>query len=367
MPGQNFLYRDIYKDLKEQIASGELKPEDKLPSEDEIARNFSVSKITVKKALGLLREEGLIRRVQGRGTFVNAPDATPAPKPEPQMGSRLIGLILEHVSSSFGLDMLYSIDRLLDAEGYKLCIRFTLGSIEKETEEINDLLKMNIAGLIIMPCHDSHYNMTILKLILEKFPVVLVDKRMHGLPIHSVCTDGREAMRLLVHHLKERGCKGAAIITIDPASTSSLGDRAEGFYKGLEETGMHCDGECILPRRVSNMLSSEAEPQYVNGIGNYLDSIDKLPDAFICTEYAIARALYVAAKKRGLMPGESFKACCIDENELATCGSFFTHMRQDEASIAARTVEILMGLLRGESGGRRDVRVPAIFHMGETT
>ena len=275
MQNKTFLYREIYQAIREQIASGELGPEDKLPTEDELARRYSVSKITVKKALEMLKDDGLILRVQGRGTFVRKIEPVESAR-ETLPRSRLIGLVLEHVSSSFGLNMMYYIGRRLDAAGYKLCIRFTFGSIEKETEEINDLLKMNVAGLIIMPCHDSHYNMTILRLILENFPIVLVDKRMHGLPISSVCTDGREAMRLLVHHLKERGCENAAVLTIDPASTSSLGDRAEGFYKGLEETRMACAGEWILPRRTGNMISSDPEPQYVSEIGKYLDSLEHL-------------------------------------------------------------------------------------------
>lgn len=367
MQNKTFLYRVIYEDLKRRISEGGLRPEDKLPSEEEIAQTYSVSKITVKKALELLKEDGLIHRVQGQGTFVAASEA---PKEEPSAApaaSRLIGLVLEHVSSPFGLDMMYRMIQLLDAEGYKLCIRFTFGSIEKETEEINDLLKMNVAGMIIMPCHDSHYNMTILRLILEHFPVVLIDKRMHGLPISSVCTDGREAMRLLIHHLKDRGCRSAAILTIDPASTSSLGDRAEGFYKGLEEVGLTCAGECILPRRTNDMLSSEPEPQYVKEIGAYLDGLDALPDSMVCTEYAIGRALYAAATKRGLKVGQDFKACCIDENALATQGSFFTHMHQDEIRIAEETVRLLLALLSGGRPEPRDVRVPARFFQGETT
>ena len=169
MQNKTFLYKGIYQTLRESILSGELGPEDKLPTEDELAQQYSVSKITVKKALELLKEDGLILRVQGRGTFVRRIER-PGEKRDAKAPSSLIGLVLEHVSSSFGLNMMYYIDRRLEAAGYKLCIRFTFGSIEKETEEINDLLDMNVAGMIIMPCHDSHYNMTILKLILENFP-----------------------------------------------------------------------------------------------------------------------------------------------------------------------------------------------------
>jgi len=366
MSNKVFMYQVIYQDFRRRILERELKPEERLPSEDELAVQYSVSKITVKKALELLKEEGLIYRVQGKGTFVSSIGGHQEPVSR-KSDLRLIGLVLEHVSSSFGLDMMYHIDQMLDACGYKLCVRFTYGNTEKETEEITTLLSMGVDGLIIMPCHDSHYNMTILKLILEGFPVVLVDKRMHGLPVSSVCTDGREAMRLLVHHLKERGCGNAALLTIDPASTSSLGDRTEGFYTGLEEMHMKCAGECILPRRTNDMISTEPESTYVEKIGEYLDALGELPDSFVCTEYAIGRALYVAAMKRGLKVGEDFKGCCIDESYLTTQGIFYTNMRQDERSIARETVRIILDMLRSAERSVFDVRIPALFQQGITT
>lgn len=366
MSNKVFMYQTIYHDYKKKIMEGVLRPEDRLPSEDELAAQYSVSKITVKKALELLKEDGLIHRIQGSGTFVSEVRAAELPAIK-KGNSRRIGLVLEHVSSSFGLDMMYYIDQMMDAQGYKLCIRFTYGSIEKETEEINALLSMDIDGLIIMPCHDSHYNMTILKLILENFPVVLVDKRMHGLPVSSVCTDGREAMRLLVHHLKERGCQNAALLTIDPASTSSLGDRTEGFYKGLDEMKMECAGECILPRRTTDMICSDPEQTYVEKIGEYLDAMTCLPDSFVCTEYAISRAFYAAARQRNLKVGEDFKACCIDESRLSTKGVYFTNMRQDERRIAEETVRVMLDMLHNTKHGVSDIRVPAIFQQGVTT
>lgn len=366
MPNKIFMYQEIYNDFRNKIMEGALRPEERLPSEDELAAMYSVSKITVKKALEMLRDEELIYRVQGRGTFVKGARRAEQPAGKPEKSMR-VGLVLEHVSSSFGLNMLYYMDRMLDAEGYKLYPRFTYGSIEKETEEINELLSMGVDGLIIMPCHDSHYNMTILKLILDDYPVVLVDKRMHGLPVSSVCTDGREAIRTLVHHLKDRGCSNAAILTIDPASTSSLGDRTEGFYTGMDEMDMTCAGECILPRRTTDMISPEPEPEYVEKIGEYLDSLREMPESFVCTEYAIARALYAAAQKRNVLIGQDCMGCCIDESALSTRGGFFTHMRQDEERIAGETVRVILRKLRDGDNTVCNIRVPAVFVQGSTT
>ena len=142
-----------------------------------------------------------------------------------------------------------------------------------------------------------------------------------------------------------------------------------GFFSMFDKgaTGMERIDECILPRRSNEMISNDPEQRYVEAIGAYLDGLPAIPDGFVCTEYAIARALYAASAARGLLPGRDFRACCIDENELATRGAYFTHMRQDEQNLARETVDILLRLLGGATDAAQDRRVPAVFHQGETT
>ena len=368
-PGKKvFLYMDVYERIRSDILSGVLKPEEKLISEDDIALKYHVSRITVKKALELLKEDGFIDRVQGRGTFVRAAQPGQAGREGSALApENLVGVVLEHVTSPFGLGMLYQMDQLLNQAGYTLLIRFSYGDIEKETQEINTLLSMGIRALITMPCHNSYYSMTILKLILEKFPVILVDKHMYGLPVPSVCTDGTGAIFRLTEHLKERGCKNAALITMDPSSTTSLGDRVNGFYKGIKALDLGCAGECILPTRKENLLSSAQDAEFLSTIENFLESFDVLPDALVMTEFHLAQLLFEACARRGLAVGRDFKACCIDEDDQASGGYLFTHMRQDENAIAARVVEILLRLISGEEVSPDPVRVDAIFRQGRTT
>jgi DNA-binding GntR family transcriptional regulator len=53
--------------LREQVKRGKT---GRLPSVTELAETYDVSPATVKRALGVLRKEGLVRSVRGRGTFV---------------------------------------------------------------------------------------------------------------------------------------------------------------------------------------------------------------------------------------------------------------------------------------------------------
>ena len=73
-PEQPFaLYEKIKKSVVRDIESGELKPDDKVPSETRLARNFNASRMTANRALKELTEEGRIIRVQGVGSFVARP------------------------------------------------------------------------------------------------------------------------------------------------------------------------------------------------------------------------------------------------------------------------------------------------------
>ncbi|WP_242359670.1 GntR family transcriptional regulator [Lactococcus petauri] len=65
------LYLSMLNELIRQIESGELKENEKLPSEQQLGIYFNVSRITVRRALAELEKKKYICKKQGRGSFVN--------------------------------------------------------------------------------------------------------------------------------------------------------------------------------------------------------------------------------------------------------------------------------------------------------
>ena len=63
-------YLQIKHDILDKIHTGILQPDDRIPSEHKLAKDFSVSRLTVQRAIRELVSEGLLRRAQGSGTFV---------------------------------------------------------------------------------------------------------------------------------------------------------------------------------------------------------------------------------------------------------------------------------------------------------
>src|SRR5712691_6018230 len=69
-------YRQIAAWLRSRIAAGEFRPgEDPLPSEKDLIDLFGVARDTARRAVQVLRDEGLVVTIAQRGTYVVAPKA----------------------------------------------------------------------------------------------------------------------------------------------------------------------------------------------------------------------------------------------------------------------------------------------------
>jgi GntR family transcriptional regulator len=137
------LYRRISDELKVKIEAGEYQPGDRLPSELELARAHSVSRITSRQALDLLGAEGLLVRRQGMGSFVVERRVTQplvrltdfvedmaAARLRPE--SRVLGFVTETapmgVTVTLGLapgTSVYRLDRLRLADGSPIALDWT--------------------------------------------------------------------------------------------------------------------------------------------------------------------------------------------------------------------------------------------------
>jgi GntR family transcriptional regulator len=68
------LYTQLADILRDMIESGELQPRGPLPSESYLQQEQGVSRGTVRMAVAILRDEGLVVTIGGRGTFVSPKD-----------------------------------------------------------------------------------------------------------------------------------------------------------------------------------------------------------------------------------------------------------------------------------------------------
>jgi GntR family transcriptional regulator len=70
--GESPLYVEIYRLLRRKIASGDWKLGDQLPALETMAGDYGVTRVTLRKAIGLLERDGIVRCRQGKGSYVSA-------------------------------------------------------------------------------------------------------------------------------------------------------------------------------------------------------------------------------------------------------------------------------------------------------
>ena len=72
MPNEQHLYQQLADNIRSKIASGEYKVGDKIMSERKMAEIYDLNRLTVRKALDVLIQEGSLSAIRGSGTYVKA-------------------------------------------------------------------------------------------------------------------------------------------------------------------------------------------------------------------------------------------------------------------------------------------------------
>lgn len=86
------LYHQIELDVRRQIASGEWKAGEQIPTEAELGVTYGTSRVTIRQAISNLVAEGRLVREPGRGTFVSEPAVTAGPRGLTSFTEEMCGL-----------------------------------------------------------------------------------------------------------------------------------------------------------------------------------------------------------------------------------------------------------------------------------
>jgi DNA-binding GntR family transcriptional regulator len=86
-------YRQVAIHLRERVESGAYLPGSQLPTEADLVEEFEVARDTVRRAIALLAEEGLVVTVHGRGTYVRSDSDENGQPKHAQVAAKLRALI----------------------------------------------------------------------------------------------------------------------------------------------------------------------------------------------------------------------------------------------------------------------------------
>ncbi|MBB6732437.1 GntR family transcriptional regulator [Cohnella sp. CBP 2801] len=355
------MYERIFEALREEIRSGRYGVGDRVPSEKELADAHRVSRITSKKALEMLAEEGLIVRRPGRGSFVADPAAKPpaaAAAPGAKNGARigrggeklLIGLVMTDFGDSYGTGLIYGMEEASRRNGSYLILRRTFGIPSYEEEAIRGMLELGVDGLIIFPAQGEFFNAEILKLVIDKFPFVLVDRQLKGISAGSISSDNAAGAKKGAEYLFGLGHKHIALLTPPPTDTTAVEDRIEGFVQAHAEKGIVVDRELWIEDILSTLPMAYTEENKGKDIDKIARHLQEHPEitAIFAMEYNIALLANRAAQQLGRKVPEDLSIVCFDCPEGSEAFPF-THLRQKQEEMGRLAYESVLKLREGQS------------------
>lgn len=347
------LYLKIYNDLLLDIKEGIYPAGSRLPSEKELSEQYQVSRITSKKALEMLAEGNMITRMPGKGSYVlgTGEDAREDKEAEAAgYGRRLLGVVLDSFGTAFGGNLLAGIERECRRAGFYPVLRCTYGSMEEESRAIRELITLGVSGLLLMCAQGEVYNETVLRLFVEKFPIVLVDRELKGLPIPFVGTDNYRAAKELTEILLSRGHTRNCFLSHPVMRTSSVKARFNGFRDCHLEHSL-LTNESLWITDIGSMLPTPdenevAEYEDVKKIENFVKDHPEVT-GFFAVDHTIGVMVYKILKRLGL---EREKEIVFFDglDEANDSNPVFTHVMQGEFLMGVRAVKCLRDWIEGK-------------------
>lgn len=190
----------------------------------------------------MLADRNIIVRMPGKGSFVleeNEQDRENLPAVpqtvEPVRKGKMLGVILDFFSGFFGCELIAGIEHECWSKNYHMILKCTYGNVEAESRAIDELMELGVDGIILMCVQGENYSTRIVKLALDKFPVILVDRALKGLPIPCIGTDNYRAAQDLVNILLEEGHEKICFVSQAPLETSSVEERFNGYRDTMLE------------------------------------------------------------------------------------------------------------------------------------
>lgn len=308
------LYEVIYRQYKMKILSGELTPGTRLPTEMEIAGENKVSRITVSRALKELEIENFVYRIKGSGSYVSEKKWLGGQKlssTAPKSGLDFISLILPF-TEDFSSLFLRGIEDVAKNEGYFVTFHNSAEDPENEIEIIEDVLSRGSQGIIVYPSSEKANLHMYSKLMIQKYPFVLIDRKIPGIDASLVSVDNKRGIEEITSFLIKLGHKKNIFVGTSVNSISSEQERYRGFCQAHITAGIP-----LLKKNIYSLSDVDSIPQdYSRGLDqdsrnfHYLfDLLEEMvpeerPSAIVAVNDYIAKFIMMTALERDIkIPG----------------------------------------------------------------
>lgn len=347
-------YIQLVTYFRNRIYNGDLSVGERLPTEIQLAEQHQISRGTVRQALKILVNEGLLERIPGRGTFVREIADILNPEQEFSSNRKRIGLVLSTPTIQLSMDILLGVEQAAKLRGYEVSLSFADNSQEQQSHDIEQLKANGVAGIILFPVDNATKDETLMQLKVSGTHLVLVDRYLPDLDTDYVVSDNMGGAYRVTEHLIILGHTRIAFAYSNAANlqTSSVHERWLGYRKALMRYELPFDESLIIP---DLPLPPPVAP-------NSYDSLflpGQLPSAIFAVNDTVALALLQAAQRQGVRVPEDLALVGFDDLSFASyLTPPLTTVAQVRNEIGVRAANLLINRIEGQVYPFQHIEIP---------
>lgn len=314
---------------------------DKLPGERVLAKELGISYMTVRKAIDNLVDQGVLYRIQTKGTYVANPNSAPR-KETKNIGYFLDSTIKDGLTSPYYSLIFNALEKEAARRGYSV-IFFT------EISESNSIDHMSKIDGVIVSCFPriEHVIQEIKRLV----PVVVIDNASYDKSISSIIIDNFNAVVESINYLCSLGHKRIGFLTgLDDSDVGK--NRLAGYRHALKMHGIDEIPELVFRGDYSFNTGKKG--------ARTLLRLDEPPTAIMCANDSMALGAIKEANRQGLSVPNDLSIVGFDDITVAAqINPPLTTVAAPIEEIASLSVEMLYSLIHGRPLEKQHVALPA--------
>jgi LacI family transcriptional regulator len=323
-------YYQLQTWLIEQIEQGIFKPNDKIPTEEEINRLTGLARATIRQAIQNLVNMGYLARKRRFGTFV-------LDRNQAISKQTIIGVIVPDIRLGYSPELARGAGDEASNNRHSLVLCNTDDLFVKADFHADRLIDNGISGVIFIPtaASDEKNSKIINKFTRNNVVVVLADRLIPDLDIDFVTTDNLEGANAITRYLIEKGHRRIAITLSTLFSTER--DRLTGYKNALLENNIQVDDSLIFTTN-----TRFTEEHYMQVARKMLLKKQKFTAIFAGHD-RIAFTISTVAKSMGIKIPQDLSIVGYDDLPFtATHPLSLTTMRQQIYEIGQKCMQLIL-------------------------
>lgn len=207
-----------------------------------------------------------------------------------RQSSKIIAVIVPEITSHFFSSTIIGIQDIIVSTDFNLMIFISNESYEEESQIIEKLAKIQLAGVLVAPSSETKNFDHFRRLQKNGIPLVIFDRDCVGLEAHKVLVDDYTGAFDAVDYLIKTGCRKIAHLT-SFQNLSTNNHRLNGYLDALKKNGLPIEKDMIVYANGFNHKDGIAPTKALLKSDNTLDAIFTVNDRLAVSAMRTAKKL----------------------------------------------------------------------------